>query len=109
MAQYNEYDSRQKRLIHQLMATVLTGDELNQFTANNFRPVFDQFTPQMDNDARIRMQIEYCAYHNELGRLVSRIQQAKPAAYQACSALSRARNSTTTANSRRDSGQSLSD
>ncbi|MBN1218666.1 MAG: protein kinase [Anaerolineae bacterium] len=83
MANHVEYDSKQKRMIHQLMAAVFSRDELDQFAASNFGPVFNRFTPEMDNNARIRQLIEYCAQHNQLGRLVDRIQQAKPESYQA--------------------------
>lgn len=82
MAEHNGYDNKQKQLIHQLIEAIFSGEELDEFCATHFRPVFEQFTPDMGTTAKIRLLVEMCNQHGQLGGLIARIQQVKPEAYQ---------------------------
>ncbi|MEW5956576.1 MAG: Calx-beta domain-containing protein [Chloroflexota bacterium] len=77
-----EYDNKQKRMIHQLMEAVFSGEALNRFCAEYYASMCDEFTLDTSTAEKIHTLIEYAARHNQLGKLVTNIQQAEPEAYQ---------------------------
>ena len=77
-----EYDSKQKRMIHQLMEAVFSGETLNRFCAEYYPFLCDEFSLDTSTAEKTRTLIEYAARHNQLSKLVANIQRAEPEAYQ---------------------------
>ncbi len=83
MAEQIKYSSKQKQLLHQLIEAVFSGQELDEFCTNFYEPVLEQFFPNDDPDVKIQTLVEYCAQHNQLGKLTAHIEEVKPKEYHA--------------------------
>lgn len=82
MAEGVTYNSKQKRMIHQLLAFVFDGQEFDDFSREHFPGVADGFTPELSRDQKIQHLVESCAAQGQLKKLLNQIETEKPDAYQ---------------------------
>ncbi len=83
MSESTTYDSKQKQLIHHLIDTLFTDEELINFCAEHFRDVFNDFTAETGKEAKIKALVETMAGREQLPALIEAARQAKPDAYEA--------------------------
>lgn len=83
MTEQIKYSNKQKQLLHQLIEAVFSSQELDKFCADFYEPVLDQFSANDAPNTKIRTLVEYCAQHNQLGKLTAHIEGVKPNEYHA--------------------------
>jgi hypothetical protein len=67
--------------IRELLTAAFGDEDLNNFCADHFRPVYDTFTAGQDRRARVRALVDYADRHRELDRLLAAVKEANRAVY----------------------------
>jgi hypothetical protein len=67
--------------IRELLSAAFGDEDLNNFCADHFRTVYDQFTAGQVRSARVRALVDYADRRRELDRLLAAVKEANPAVY----------------------------
>ena len=69
------------KVIHELVKTALTLEDFNNLVFYDFRNVYDNFTEGQQQDARIRLLIDYADKHGEIDKLLESIKKQNEKVY----------------------------
>ncbi|MDX1521808.1 MAG: protein kinase, partial [Anaerolineae bacterium] len=83
-------NNRQQQLLFQLINTVFNAVSFDQFTEHHYPSVAKRFTPDMNKSARIQSLIDSFEDQADIGSLIAKIKQVKPAEYEAFAQRARA-------------------
>jgi hypothetical protein len=67
--------------IRELLIAAFGDEDLNNFCADHFRPVYEQFTAGQVRSARVRALVDHADRRRELDRLLAAVKEANPAVY----------------------------
>jgi internalin A len=67
--------------IRKLLNDTFSDEELGDFCYDNFRPVYEQFTSQMNRRAKIQLLIEHCEKYEQFGELFTLLKAINPKQY----------------------------